>query len=110
MSSEGDDENMIRLCSVNDIKAGERKRFKLKDLEVLLIRLEDNFYAMDNRCPHAGCPLSFYGEIREGKKIQCTCHGSVFDLRDGRVIEGLTRTPLRMYKVTVLNNEVLIEL
>ncbi|MEM4647634.1 MAG: Rieske 2Fe-2S domain-containing protein, partial [Candidatus Nezhaarchaeales archaeon] len=58
---------MIRLCSIDDVKVGEKRRFKLKDLgvEVLLVRLEDGFYAMENRCPHAGCPLSFYGEVRE---------------------------------------------
>lgn len=101
---------MIRLCSVNSIKVGEKRKFKIKGVEVLLIRLEDGFYAMENRCPHAGCPLSFYGEIKEGKRLQCNCHGSIFDLRDGRVIEGLTQNPLKMYRVTVLNDEVFIEL
>lgn len=101
---------MIKLCGVNEIKVGEKKKFKLKEVEVLLVRLEDGFYAMENKCPHAGCPLSFYGEIREGRKILCTCHGSIFDLRDGKVIEGLTQNPLKIYKVMVLNNEVFIEL
>lgn len=101
---------MIRLCSVDDIKVGEKKKFKIKGKEVLLVRLEDGFYAMDNRCPHAGCPLSFYGEIKEGKRMQCNCHGSVFDLRDGSVIEGLTNNPLKMYKVLVVDRELFIEL
>lgn len=100
---------MIRLCGVNEVKVGEKRRFKLKEVEVLLVRLDDGFYAMENRCPHAGCPLSFYGELREGKRIQCTCHGSIFDLRDGRVIEGLTRNPLKMYNVLVMNGELFIE-
>lgn len=101
---------MIRLCSVDDIKVGEKKKFKIKGKEVLLVRLEDGFYAMENRCPHAGCPLSFYGEIKEGKRIQCNCHGSVFDLRDGSAIEGLTNNPLKMYKVLVVDRELFIEL
>ncbi|MEM2622623.1 MAG: Rieske (2Fe-2S) protein [Candidatus Nezhaarchaeales archaeon] len=104
--------DLIRLCSIDEVKVGEKRRFKLKDLgvEVLLVRLEDGFYAMENRCPHAGCPLSFYGEVREGNKLQCNCHGAVFDLRDGRVIEGPAQSPLRTYKVTIFNNEVFVEI
>ena len=101
---------MVKLCKVDEIKVGEKKRFKVEGKEVLVIRLKDGFYAMDNRCPHAGCRLSFYGELREGKKIMCTCHGSVFDLNDGKVVEGPAQAPLRLYSVKVVNGELHVEL
>jgi len=68
------------------------------------------FYAVENACPHAGCRLSFYGEVREDKRIACTRHGTVFDLKRRRVVEGPAQTSLEVYSVKVANGELYVEL
>lgn len=100
---------MIKLCNVNDLKMGERKKFKVDGNEILLMRLEDGFYAMENRCPHAGCRLSYYGKIFEGKRIVCTCHGAIFSLINGSALEGPTKNPLKLYKIKIINEEIYLE-
>ncbi len=75
-----------------------------------MIRLEDGFYAVENTCHHAGCRLSFYGGVRKDKKIVCTRHGAVFDLKDGAIIEGPAQSPLKVYSLRVANVELRVEL
>ncbi len=100
----------VRLCEVDEIPVGGKKRFKVEGREVLLVRLEDGFYAVDNRCPHAGCRLSYYGQVWSGKRIMCSCHGAVFSLEDGRVLEGPAEKSLKTYRVEVRGGEVFVEL
>jgi nitrite reductase/ring-hydroxylating ferredoxin subunit len=42
--------------------------------------------------------------------MMCTCHGAVFDLNDGRVVEGPAQAPLRLYSVKIVNGELHVEL
>lgn len=53
---------------------------------VMLVSLENEVYALLDTCAHAGCSLA--GGTIEGTSIICPCHGSQFDLRDGKVING----------------------
>ncbi|MCS7097737.1 MAG: Rieske (2Fe-2S) protein [Candidatus Methanomethyliaceae archaeon] len=99
----------IKLCNINDLRIGERRKFKLNDNEILLIRLKDGFYVMENRCPHAGCRLSYYGKIFEDGRIVCTCHGAIFSLKDGRALDGPTQKPLKLYRVKIVEDQVFLE-
>ena len=42
---------------------------------------DDEIYALEDRCPHQGVPLSD-GELR-GRTIECRAHGWCFDLASG---------------------------
>jgi len=49
---------------------------------VALFRVEDNFYALDGVCPHAGGPL---GEgTLNGCVVTCPWHGWQFDVSTGQ--------------------------
>lgn len=58
-----------------------------KGLPVLLIRREaGEIYAVENRCPHMGCPLS-RGRL-DGYMLQCPCHDWRFDIRTGAFLDA----------------------
>jgi nitrite reductase/ring-hydroxylating ferredoxin subunit/uncharacterized membrane protein len=61
------------------------------DTPVLLVRLGGSVMAVHDRCSHRGCSLS-RGTL-DGDTIQCACHGSRFNLRDGRVERGPASAP-----------------
>jgi nitrite reductase/ring-hydroxylating ferredoxin subunit/uncharacterized membrane protein len=61
------------------------------DTPVLLVRLDGSVMAVHDRCSHRGCSLS-RGTL-DGDTIQCACHGSRFNLRDGRVERGPASAP-----------------
>jgi len=63
-------------------------------LQVVLAALDDTWYAVEDRCTHAGCPFSSEAAL-EGSTIVCNCHGSEFDLTTGEVLRGPAEYPIR---------------
>jgi nitrite reductase/ring-hydroxylating ferredoxin subunit/uncharacterized membrane protein len=59
---------------------------------VLVFRHEGDVLALHDRCNHRGCPLSTLGEIT-GDVMECTCHGSQFDVRTGALLRGPATAP-----------------
>lgn len=66
-------------------------------LPVLLIRLNGELSALDDRCSHRGGPLH-EGEVRDGC-VSCPWHGSRFRLADGEVVDGPAVRPQRRWEV-----------
>jgi len=66
-------------------------------LPVLLIRLNGELLALDDRCSHRGGPLH-EGEVRDGC-VSCPWHGSRFRLADGTVVAGPAVRPQRSWQV-----------
>jgi nitrite reductase/ring-hydroxylating ferredoxin subunit/uncharacterized membrane protein len=67
-------------------------------LDVLLSRVGDRIYALDDRCSHRGCALH-EGELRD-HTVTCPCHGSRFAL-DGSLIRGPATAPQPSYDARV---------
>ena len=63
----------------------------VEDTPVLLFRDGAEILAIHDRCSHRGCSLAT-GTV-EGGVIECPCHGSRFDLRDGQIVRGPATTP-----------------
>jgi Rieske Fe-S protein len=66
---------------------------------------EDIWTAVDRRCTHAGCRLSWDAN---GEQLVCPCHGSKFDAQ-GLPISGPAKRPLRTWPVSLANGRVIIE-
>ena len=72
-----------RLCSVKDLEPGESKRFDLGKLRIALVRIDDDWYAIGDRCTHQDVSLA-EGEINaDDLEIECWKHGSCFSLVTG---------------------------
>ena len=67
------------------------------DTPVLLVRVNGSVAAVHDRCSHRGCSLS-EGTL-DGDAIQCACHGSRFNLRDGHVERGPASAPQPAFDV-----------
>src|SRR5215470_5938300 len=84
-----------------------RKVFRHAGKQVLLIASGGEVFAVANRCPHEGYPLS---EGTEGPACVLTCnwHNWKFDLRTGAALVG--RDPVRTYAVEVRSGEIFVDL
>ena len=51
---------------------------------------DDTVFALDDRCPHKGGPLS--DGIVHGHAVTCPLHALVVDLASGNTAEGIVRT------------------
>lgn len=66
---------------------------------------DDRVFALDDRCPHKGGPLS--EGIVHGHQVTCPLHNWVFDLNTGTA-QGTDEGAVRTWPVTVSNGRVLI--
>ena len=72
--------------------------------KIVLARHAGKAYALHNRCPHRGVPLS------EGRQefpglLTCAYHGGKFDIRDGRCLKHPYEThPCRGFEVNIGND------
>ena len=67
---------MIRLCAVDELAPGRARRFDVGGLRVALVRFDDDFYAIGDRCSHADVSLADGDVLTESKELECWKHGS----------------------------------
>ena len=91
------------------------KIIKLEEKEILIANVDGNYYAIGNRCTHAGGDLS-RGTL-EGNIVTCPKHGSKFDVTTGKVVSGPKILFLRpkikdepSYEVKVEGKDVLLKI
>lgn len=75
---------------------------------IVLVAWEGRWYAIEDRCSHAGCSFMDDGEI-DGFLAICNCHGSEFDVRTGRVARPPAREPILTYPVRVDGGRIQVE-
>lgn len=68
--------------------------------------MDDRVFALDDRCPHKGGPLS--EGIVHGTSVTCPLHNWVFDLNSGATI-GPDQARVRTHAVRVSQGRVLID-
>ena len=81
------------VASVGDIKPGEKKLVTVKGREVGVFNVGGEFFALANRCPHAGGPW----------------HGWEFDIRTGQSWCDPEDFKVRKFKAEVAPGEELVK-
>ena len=76
---------------------GQPMLVRAGQVPVLLVRLDGQLLAIDDRCTHRGGPLH-EGEISDGC-VSCPWHGSRFRLANGEVVAGPALRPQRSWEV-----------
>lgn len=74
-----------------------------------LASVDGAWFAVEDRCSHAGCPFSQEAAL-EGGTIVCNCHGSEFDLASGEVLRGPAEYPVRTIPVRVNGDRIEVDL
>lgn len=113
-----------QLCKVDDIAPGKMKQFTVKKRPIVVVRKENEFYALSGVCPHQGAMLakgsirgtnlpSEVGEFCYGKKgqiIRCPWHNHEFDAETGTSMHDPENSSVKSYKVLVEGDNVFIEI
>jgi nitrite reductase (NADH) small subunit len=122
-SASATDRRRYVVCKAHELAPGERLIVDLNGRSVGVFNIADRFYALHNRCPHAGgalCrgPLTgtalptnqreyVYG--LEGRILRCAWHGWEFEVETGRCLAD-PRMKARTYPVTVEDGEVIVHI
>lgn len=111
----------VDISGCSSLREGQMRVIYVMGREILLARVRDRIYAVDNVCPHMRGRLS-HG-LLIGTILVCPKHGTQFDLSDGRVLcwtewKGIKRTlgkiisfprSLTTYNVISEGGKVLVE-
>jgi nitrite reductase/ring-hydroxylating ferredoxin subunit len=105
----------VVVSRLQDFPPGERRIVKAGSRSIGVFRVEDEFFAIRNRCPHQGGPLcqgrlspwavaSGPGQVRmDGppRLVACPWHGWEYDLATGQSFMGPGETRVKAYEVAV---------
>ena len=95
-----------KAAATSEIPNGTMKQVSVGGTDVMLANVNGTFYALSNKCTHAGGPLA-KGKL-DGFVVQCPLHGSKFDVRTGAVVGPPAQIPERVFGVKVEGNDVLV--
>jgi 3-phenylpropionate/trans-cinnamate dioxygenase ferredoxin subunit len=96
-----------RVCAADDVPTDEGLAVVVGDLEIVVARGDDEFFALQNLCSHAAVPLS-EGEV-EDCQIECWLHGSRFDLRTGKPTGFPATEPVATFRVDVRTDGIYVD-
>ncbi|MBM82986.1 MAG: biphenyl 2,3-dioxygenase [Planctomycetaceae bacterium] len=95
-----------KVAKADDIEPGQRISVIVDDIPVLLIRVGDDFYAIEDVCTHDGQPLTD-GPV-EGDEITCPRHGARFNVCTGAAMCMPAIEPVPTFEVEVRDGEVFV--
>jgi 3-phenylpropionate/trans-cinnamate dioxygenase ferredoxin subunit len=99
-----------RLCAVSDVKPGAAARFDVDGYRLCVVRIEDDWYVVDDRCSHADYSLSEGDVWEDDREIECPKHGSTFSLETGKPQSLPATKPVPVYPVHIAGDDVIVTL
>ncbi len=96
------------LCAKDDIDSGAARRFELEGVAIAVVRIDDQFYAIGDRCSHANYSLSEGEVLKDEKELECWKHGSTFSLETGKPACMPATKPVPVYDVVVEGDRVMV--
>ena len=96
----------VEICGLEDIPARGSRVVETSRGQIALFRTaEGEVFALDNRCPHKGGPLS--EGIVHGRHVTCPLHNWVIGLEDGQAT-GADKGCARRYPVRLEDGRVFL--
>ena len=92
-----------RAMAETDLAPESLRVVIVQDQSVLLARVDEQIYAVQNRCGDSPLPLEF--SVIRGPEIQCSWHGCRYDVRSGQRADGGSER-LRVFPVRVEKGEI----
>jgi 3-phenylpropionate/trans-cinnamate dioxygenase ferredoxin subunit len=90
---------MTESLPITALRDGEMKAVRIDGVDVLLCRVDGQYYALSNNCSHARQALHT-GKLR-GFEVTCPLHGARFDIRNGQCRAAPATQPVQTFPVRV---------
>lgn len=93
------------VAPASELKEGESIVVDVDGVDVAVINIEGEFYALEDVCTHDGSPLIGCGlpldEVLDGDQIICPRHGARFCARTGEALTPPAYEPVASFPVRV---------
>ena len=84
---------------LDDYVHGQAVQLRRGDRVLVLVRIDDEVYVLDDRCSHEDFSLA-EGDVNcETLEIECARHGAMFRLKDGEPMSFPATRPVAHYDV-----------
>ena len=98
----------VHVAPLEAFPDGAGVRIDVGEHRVAMFRIDDQIYAIGDRCRHAEASLS-EGELFDFD-VECPRHGSEFDIRTGEPGALPATRPVPVYRALVVDDEVFLEM
>lgn len=98
-------EDFVAVLAENELSENAMKCVQAGKIPVILVRKNNQIYALENTCSHLGGPLC-EGDIVGDEGVKCPWHGSVFSLKNGSVIDGPATEPQPVFEVRIRDGQI----
>jgi len=98
---------LVKVAEKKDLPAGSAKAVEVNGKQIALFNVDDQYYAIDDTCTHAGGSLS-EGDV-VGTTVTCPFHGAEFNITNGEVLSDPAPVGVKSYKVHLEGEEIKIE-
>lgn len=102
-----------------DLPEGGRMMVQVEGRELGIYRIQGQYYALNNYCPHQGAPLCVgyvsgttqpssvyeYDYARMGEIVRCPWHGWEFDIKTGKSLFS-DKVRVKKYEVEVRDGKI----
>lgn len=91
------------------LESGKAVAVDLDGVAVAVVRVDNEVFAIRDKCSHADVRLSDGMVWCETKQIECIKHGSAFSLENGHPDTLPATQPVAVYSASVVNGEVQVD-
>lgn len=102
-------EHWERACALDDLASGSATRVDIGRHRIALVRLDDQVYAIGDRCSHAEASLAEGDVVADTLALECPKHGACFSLVNGAPMSLPATKPVPTYAVRVTDGDVFVE-
>lgn len=99
----------VVVGKTSEVQDGKLMHITAGGKEIVVTKLDGNYYAMDNVCTHAGADLR-EGEL-SNNELTCPWHGAKWDIKTGNLISFPQKLkPLQSHKILFENDTLYVEI
>ena len=96
--------------TLSDLEHGAARQIRVGGRVLVVVRIDDDVYVLDDRCSHEEFSLA-EGEVDvEDREIECARHGAMFRLSDGEPTSFPATRPVAHYEVRENQGRLEVEL
>ena len=99
-----------RVMGVDELSSGEARAVTVDGHRIAVVRIDDEWFALDDTCSHANVSLSEGEVLRADCEIECWKHGSTFSLLSGEPQSLPATRPVPVYPVHLEGDDVIVSI
>lgn len=99
---------MVSLGLTDDLRQRRIQCVHIEDRQFVLVYLDNEFYLLDNRCPHKDASLCD-GHVL-GDTIKCPWHEAEFNVKTGRGLTPLAGKGVKSWPVLISDGHLMADI